>query len=73
MTGLTDTSALEFFGRMAAKVEQIEAQANAAVEISQELSSDAMERKFGALESLTDVEQELRALKAKFQKELPSR
>jgi len=72
MTGLTDTSAFESFDRMTAKVEQIEAQADAAVELSQELSGDTMEQRFRALESSTDVEQELHALKAKVQKELPS-
>jgi len=72
MTGLTDTSAFESFDRMTSKVEQIEAQAGAAVELSQELSGDTMEQKFRALESSTDVEQELHALKAKVQKELPS-
>ena len=71
MTGLSDTSAFESFDRMAAKVEQTEAQAEAAVEISEELSGDTMEQKFRALESSTDVEQELHALKAKVQKELP--
>jgi phage shock protein A len=71
MTGLTDTSAFESFDRMASRVEQIEAQADAAVEISQDLSGDAMEQRFRALESSTDVEQELHALKAKVQKELP--
>jgi phage shock protein A len=71
MTGLTDTSAFESFDRMTAKVEQIEAQADAAVELSQELSGDTMEQRFKALESSTDVEQELHALKAKVQKELP--
>jgi phage shock protein A len=71
MTGLTDTSAFESFDRMASKVEQIEAQADAAVEISQDLSGDTMEQRFRALESSTDVEQELHALKAKVQKELP--
>jgi phage shock protein A len=71
MTGLTDTSAFESFDRMTAKVEQIEAQADAAVELSQELSGDTMEQRFRALESSTDVEQELHALKAKVQKELP--
>jgi phage shock protein A len=72
LTGLTDTSAFESFDRMTAKVEQIEAQADAAVELSQELSGDTMEQRFRALESSTDVEQELHALKAKVQKELPS-
>jgi len=71
MTGLSDTSAFESFERMASKVERIEAQADAAVEISQELSGDTMEQRFRALESSTDVEQELHALKAKMQKELP--
>jgi phage shock protein A len=71
MTGLTDTSAFESFDRMTAKVEQIEAQAGAAVELSQELSGDTMEQNFRALENSTDVEQELSALKAKMQKELP--
>jgi phage shock protein A len=72
MPGLTDTSAFESFDRMASKVEQIEAQADAAVEISQDLSGDTMEQRFRALESSSDVEQELHALKAKVQKELPS-
>jgi phage shock protein A len=71
MTGLTDTSAFESFDRMTAKVEQIEAQAGAAVELSQDLSGETMEQRFRALESSTDVEQELHALKAKLQKELP--
>jgi phage shock protein A len=71
MTGLSDTSAFESFDRMATRVEQLEAQASAAVEISQELSGDTMEQRFRALESSTDVEQELNALKARVQKELP--
>jgi phage shock protein A len=71
MAGLSDTSAFESFDRMASKVERIEAQADAAVEISQELSGDTVEQRFRALESSTDVEQELHALKAKMQKELP--
>jgi phage shock protein A len=71
MTGLSDTSAFESFDRMATRVEQLEAQASAAVEISQDLSGDTMEQRFRALESSTDVEQELNALKARVQKELP--
>jgi phage shock protein A len=71
MTGLSDTSAFESFDRMAAKVEHIEAQASAAVELSEDLSGDSMEQRFRALESSTDVEQELHALKGKVQKELP--
>jgi phage shock protein A len=71
MTGLSDTSAFESFDRMATRVEQLEAQASAAVEISQELTGDTMEQRFRALESSTDVDQELNALKARVQKELP--
>jgi phage shock protein A len=71
MTGLSDTSAFESFDRMATRVEQLEAQASAAVEVSQELTGDTMEQRFRALESSTDVEQELNALKARMQKELP--
>jgi len=71
MTGLSDTSAFESFDRMATRVEQLEAQASAAVEVSQELTGDTMEQRFRALESSTDVDQELNALKARMQKELP--
>jgi phage shock protein A len=71
MTGLSDTSAFESFDRMATRVEQLEAQASAAVEVSQELTGDTMEQRFRALESSTDVEQELNALKTRVQKELP--
>jgi phage shock protein A len=72
MTGLSDTSAFEAFDRMAASVDQLEAQAAATVEIAQDLSGETMEQRFRALESSVDVEQELRALKARVQKELPS-
>jgi phage shock protein A len=71
MTGLSDTSAFEAFDRMATKVEQIEAQASASAEISQELSGDTLEQRFRALEGSSDVDHELLALKAKMQKQLP--
>lgn len=71
MTGLSDTSAFEAFDRMAAQVEQIEAQAGASVEVTQELSGDALEQRFRALESASDADHELQALKAKMQKQLP--
>jgi phage shock protein A len=72
MSGLSDTSAFEAFDRMAARVQQTEAQAAATVEISQELSGETTEQRFRALEASADVEQELMALKARVQKELPS-
>jgi phage shock protein A len=71
MTGLSDTSAFEAFDRMAERVDQIEAQAAATVELSQELSGETMEQRFRALEEPVDVEQELQALKARVQKGLP--
>jgi phage shock protein A len=71
MSGLSDTSAFEAFDRMAARVDQVEAQAAATVEISQELSGETTEQRFRALEGSVDVERELIALKARVQKELP--
>jgi phage shock protein A len=71
MTGLSDTSAFEAFDRMAARVDHMEAQAAAAVEISEDLSGETMEQRFRALESSADVDQELQALKARVQRELP--
>jgi phage shock protein A len=71
MTGLSDTSAFEAFDRMAARVDQMEAQAAATVEISQELSGETTEQRFRALEGSVDVEQELMALKARVRRELP--
>jgi phage shock protein A len=61
MTGMSDTSAFDNFARMERKVEEIEAQAAAAVEIE----SNTMEDKFKALEASADVDDELQALKAK--------
>ena len=71
MTGLSDTSAFEAFDRMAERVDQVEAQAAATVELSQELSGETMEQRFKALEGPVDVEQELQALKARVQRGLP--
>jgi len=71
MSGLSDTSAFETFDRMSAKVDQLEAQATAAAELSQDLSGDALEQRFKALEGSSDVDDELKALKAKVQKQLP--
>jgi phage shock protein A len=71
MTGLSDTSAFEAFDRMSARVDQIEAQAEATVELSQEISGETMEQRFRALEGSVDVEEELKALKARVQRELP--
>lgn len=61
MTGLADTSAFDNFARMERKVEEIEAQAAAAVE----LETNTLEDKFAALEAGAGVDAELEALKAK--------
>ncbi|MGQ9632359.1 MAG: PspA/IM30 family protein [bacterium] len=61
MAGISDSSAFDSFDRMAAKVEDMEAQAQAAVEMSR----DSLEDKFAALEADAGVDAELAALKAK--------
>jgi phage shock protein A len=61
MTGLNDTSAFATFDRMEQKVMEIEAQADAAVE----LEMDSLDDQFRALEAGSDVDDELAALKAK--------
>jgi phage shock protein A len=61
MTGLSDRSAFATFDRMEQKVQEVEAQADAAVE----LESTSLDDQFKALESGSDVTDELAALKAK--------
>jgi len=51
MQGLSDTSAFDTFERMANKVDQIEAEADASVELGNELTGDTLQQKFKALES----------------------
>jgi phage shock protein A len=50
MRGLSDTSAFDTFDRMAQRVDQIEAEAEASVELGGELTGDALQQKFKALE-----------------------
>jgi len=61
MTGLSDRSAFATFDRMEKKVMEVEAQADAAVE----LESVSLDDQFKALEAGSDVQDELAALKAK--------
>ncbi len=61
MTGMNDKSAFATFDRMEQKVMEIEAQADAAVE----LEMDSLDDQFRALESGSEVDDELAALKAK--------
>ncbi len=51
MSGLSDTSAFETFDRMTAKIDQLEAEAEAGAELAGELSGDTLEAKFHQLES----------------------
>lgn len=61
MTGLSDNSAFANFERMERKVMEIEAQADAAVE----LEVQSLDDQFKALEAGSGVDEELAALKAK--------
>ncbi len=51
MSSMSDTSAFEAFDRMAAKVDQIEAEADAFRELEADTKEDTLEKKFAALES----------------------
>ena len=65
MSGLSDTSAFETFDRMSQKIDQIEAEAEAGAEIAGELTGDALDQKFTALEAGHGADQALLELKAK--------
>jgi len=62
MAGLKDGSAFETFDRMATKVDDIEAKADAAAEMA-DMESDKLEDQFAELES-SDIDDDLAALKA---------
>jgi phage shock protein A len=51
MSGLSDSSAFETFDRMAAKIDQLEAEAEAGAELAGELTGDSLETKFRQLEA----------------------
>ena len=53
MSGLTDTSAFDTFDRMSAKIDQLEAEAEAGSELAGELTGDNLEAKFKQLETST--------------------
>ena len=55
LQGLSDTSAFDTFERMAQKVDQIEAESEAAVDLSNELTGDTLQQKFKALEASSTV------------------
>lgn len=65
MSGLKNASAFEAFDQMASKVEQMEAQAEAHQELSEEYSGDTLAQKFSELTATAGAEEDLLALKRK--------
>jgi phage shock protein A len=65
LSGINNASAFETFDRMSAKIDQIEAEAEAATEISEQYSGDTLAHKFGQLEATAGAEDDLLALKRK--------
>lgn len=63
MAGLSDQSAFEAFDRMAERIEDAERRAVAAVEVTEALAGETLEREFQKLQAVGDVEQRLLALK----------
>lgn len=65
MSGLSDTSAFDTFDRMAEQIDQIEAEAEAGAELSEEYSGDVLKHKFAKLEATAGADGELEDLKRK--------
>jgi phage shock protein A len=65
MSGLRNASAFETFDRMAQKVDQMEAEAEAAAELNEEASGDVLAHKLAALEATHGAEEDLLVLKQK--------
>ncbi len=65
MSGLNDQSAFETFDRMAQKIDQIEAEAEASAELSEEYSGDVLKHKFSQLEATSGADADLEELKRK--------
>jgi phage shock protein A len=65
MSGLRDQSAFETFDRMAQKIDQIEAEAEAQTDLAEEYSGDSLANKFTELERGQGGEEDLVALKRK--------
>lgn len=63
--GLNNASAFDTFERMEKKVEEEEAKAEAATELSEEYSGDTLAHKFAKLEATSGADDELMALKRK--------
>src|SRR5579863_8827859 len=65
MSGLRDQSAFETFDRMAGKIDQLEAEAEAAGEIQEEYTGDTLASQFANLEKTAGADDDLLALKRK--------
>jgi phage shock protein A len=63
--GLKNASAFEAFDQMAQKVDQMESRAEAASELAEEYSGDALAQRFSELESSAGADDDLLALKRK--------
>ena len=63
MSGLNQTSAFDTFDRMAEKINQMEAEAEAGAELSEEYSGDVLKHKFSKLEATSGADGDLEALK----------
>lgn len=64
MDGMRSGSSFDSFNEMAEKIEQIEAEAEAGMELSSEFSGDLLDEKFRRLDSKASADDELAALKA---------
>jgi phage shock protein A len=65
LSGLNNASAFETFDRMASKIDQMEAEAEAATELAEEATGDSLAARFGKLEATAGADDELMALKRK--------
>jgi phage shock protein A len=65
MSGMRTASAFETFDQMAERIEQMEAEAEAGAELSEEYSGDVLAHKFAQLEVSAGAEEDLTALKRK--------
>jgi phage shock protein A len=65
MSGLNDQSAFATFDRMAEKVDQIEAEADAQTELAETFAGDALASQFSHLEQAHSADEDLVALKRK--------
>ena len=63
MSGLRNASAFEAFDQMAGRIDQMEAEAEASAQITEEFSGDVLAHKFRELENSQGADEDLEALK----------